>query len=260
MGKDKITLIRILGIIGALIWALTILLRDVGIINNGFIKFLLGIAPNFAVGLLIPALIIICYPIIFKREILFKEFILMLAGIAVSNLLSAVTSGLMVINSDVLDITFSWLLGSLSGRGWGAVGMILPYSIIALTLAIIISPKVNLFGLGDELASSVGLETRYYRILILLIASALAGSAVSVAGTIGFVGLIAPHSARLLIGNDHRYLVPLSALFGAILLIVSDTVARTIFQPIELSVGIITSILGAPFFLYLLRLNKDKRL
>lgn len=177
---------------------------------------------------------------------------IVLAGIAVSNLLNAGTSALMMINSDVLEVTYSWLLGSLSGRSWTAVNTIWPYSLVALSVALSISPKVNLFGLGDEVASSVGLQIRLYRIVILLTAAVLAGSAVSVTGTIGFVGLIAPHSARLLIGSDHRYLVPLSAILGAILLVLSDTVARTIFQPVELSVGIITSVLGAPFFLFLL--------
>lgn len=177
---------------------------------------------------------------------------IVLAGVAVASLLNAVTSALMSINSDVLEVTYSWLLGSLSGRSWIAVNTIWPFSVFALTIALFISPKVNLFGLGEEVASSVGLSIKTYRILIMLTSSVLAGSAVSVAGTIGFIGLIAPHSARLLIGNDHRYLVPLSAIIGAILLVTSDTVARTVFQPVELSVGVITSILGAPFFLMLL--------
>jgi iron complex transport system permease protein len=177
---------------------------------------------------------------------------IVLAGIAISNLLKAITSGLMMINSDVLEVTYSWLLGSLSGRSWTAVNTIWPYSLIALAAALFISPKVNLFGLGDDVASSVGLSIRLYRIIIILISSVLAGSAVSVTGTIGFIGIIAPHSARLLIGNDHRYLVPLSAIMGAVLLILSDTIARTIFQPVELNVGIVTAVMGAPFFLLLL--------
>jgi len=175
-----------------------------------------------------------------------------LAGIAVSNLLRAVTSGLMMINSDVLDITYSWLMGSLSGRSWAAFNTILPYSIVALSVSIIISPKMNLLSLGDDMAVSVGLPVRFYRLLIIITAAILAGSAVSVTGTIGFVGLIAPNTARLFVGSDHRYLLPLSAIFGGILLTLSDTMARTIFQPVELSVGIITSVLGAPFFLFLL--------
>ena len=182
-----------------------------------------------------------------------------LAGVAVSNLLRAITSGLMMIHSDILDVTYSWLMGSLSGRSWTAFQTILPYSLVALTVSLIISPKMNLLGLGDDVASSVGLPLRFYRLLIIFTAAVLAGSAVSVAGTIGFVGLIAPNSARLFVGNDHRYLVPLSAVFGGILLTLSDTVARTIFQPVELSVGIITSVLGAPFFLALLyRKGKER--
>lgn len=177
---------------------------------------------------------------------------IVLAGIAVSNLLSALTSALMALNTDALDITYSWLLGNLSGRTWSAVSAIIPYSVVGLTLALIISPKINIFALGDEVASSLGVSVSTYRAFIMLIASILAGSAVSVAGTIGFVGLISPHIARLFVGNDHRFLVPLSAIFGGILLTLSDTVARTVFNPIELSVGIVTSILGAPFFLWLL--------
>lgn len=177
---------------------------------------------------------------------------IVLAGIAVSNLMSAVTSGLMTINSDTLDITYSWLLGSLSGKSWAAVQSILPYSVAALALSAFISPKINLLTLGEEMAESVGLSVKVCRMIALLFAAVLAGSVVSVAGTIGFIGLIAPHAARLLVGNDHRFLVPLSALFGALLLAASDTIARTVFLPVELSVGIITSVLGAPFFLVLL--------
>lgn len=177
---------------------------------------------------------------------------IVLAGIAVSNLLNAGTSALMMLHSDILEVSYSWLLGSLSGRSWSAFASIWPYSFVALSCALFLSPKINLFSLGDEVAFGVGLPVRLYRFLALLLAAVLAGSAVSVAGTIGFVGLIAPHAARLLVGNDHRYSLPLSAMLGAILLILSDTLARTLFSPVELSVGIITSLLGAPFFLFLL--------
>lgn len=183
---------------------------------------------------------------------------IVLAGMAVSALLNAITNGLMMINSDVLNVTFSWTLGSLSGRSWSSVSMILPYSFLGLLAAMCISPKLNLFSLGDEMASSVGLKIGLYRVIIIVISSVLAGSAIATAGTIGFVGLVAPHTARLMIGNDHKYLVPLSALFGGVLLVLSDTLARTLFQPVELSVGIVTAVLGAPFFLYLLRKNQRK--
>ncbi len=183
---------------------------------------------------------------------------IVLAGVAVTALLNAVTHGIMIINSDVLDITFSWTLGTLSGKSWSVVKMILPYSFIGLFAAVFISPKVNLFSLGDEVASSVGLKTGFYRRLIIIIASVLSGSAIAAAGTIGFIGLVAPHISRLLIGNDYKYLLPLSALMGALLLVVSDIIARTVFQPVELSVGIVTAVLGAPFFIFLLRQNISK--
>lgn len=119
-----------------------------------------------------------------------------------------------------------------------------------------LSPRLNLFELGDELAGSVGLQTGFYRMVFVILAALLAGSAVAAAGTIGFIGLIAPHIARLMIGSDHRFLLPLSALLGGVLLVISDTLARTVFQPVELSVGIVTATLGAPFFLYLMKRNK----
>lgn len=183
---------------------------------------------------------------------------IVLAGVAISAFLGSITSGIMMFNSDVLDVTYSWMLGSLSGRSWSAVTSVLPYSIIGLAAATFLAPKVNLFSLGDEIASSVGLKPGLYRIIIIVVSSVLAGSAVSAAGAIGFVGLVAPHTARLVIGGDHKYLIPLSAIFGATLLVVSDTLARTIFRPVELSVGIVTGVIGAPFFLLLLHNNKNE--
>lgn len=182
---------------------------------------------------------------------------IVLAGVAISAFLNSLTSGIMMFNTDVLDVTYSWMVGSLSGRSWSAVRSVLPYSMVGLLAALSLAPKANLFYLGDEVASSIGLKTGLYRIIIIIISSILAGSAVSTAGAIGFVGLIAPHSARIIIGGDYKYLIPLSAIFGGILLVISDTLARTIFQPIELSVGIITGVIGAPFFLFLLRKNKN---
>ncbi len=150
---------------------------------------------------------------------------IVLAGVAISNLLKAITSGIMALNSDTLDVTYSWLLGSLSGRSWTAVEAILPYSILGVAAAIYISPKVNLFSLGEEIATSIGLKIRLHRIIIIIVSGILAGSAIASAGTIGFVRLISPHISRMIIGTDHKYLVPLAALAGAILLVVSDTFA-----------------------------------
>lgn len=207
------------------------------------------------IGALTASLLV--YALSFGRSGKTSTVHIVLAGVAISAFLNAITSGIMMLNSDVLDVTYSWMLGSLSGRSWSAAQSVLPYSIIGLLTAMFLAPKINLFTLGDEMATSIGLKTDRYRVIIIIVASILAGSAVSAAGAIGFIGLIAPHTGRLIIGNDHKYLIPLAAIFGSILLVISDTIARTIFQPVELSVGIVTGIIGAPFFLLLLHRSKQ---
>lgn len=185
---------------------------------------------------------------------------IILAGMCIAALLTAFTSGIMILHSDELEVTFSWLIGGLTGRGWSYFHMLWPYSLSGVCLALLLCPKVNLFMLGEEVGQSLGLAVGFYRALIMLVAAVLAGSAVSVAGTIGFIGLIAPHMARLLVGADYRYLMILAGLLGAALLLLADTAARTMFQPVEVPVGIITATIGAPFFLYLLfhkRLSKN---
>ena len=129
---------------------------------------------------------------------------IILGGVAISALLGALTSSIMLIFSDELEVTYTWLLGSLSGRSWSYFFTILPYSLIGITLAVLLSPKVNLFNLGEEVSRSLGLEVKLYRAFIIVTAAILAGSAVSVSGTIGFIGLISPHLARMLVGNDYR--------------------------------------------------------
>jgi iron complex transport system permease protein len=183
---------------------------------------------------------------------------IILGGVAISALLSAFTSAIMLIFSDELEVTYTWLLGSLSGRSWDYFFTILPYSAAGIVLAVLLSPKVNLFNLGDEVSRSLGLEVKLYRAFIIITAAVLAGSAVSVSGTIGFIGLIAPHLSRMLVGNDYRFLVILSSIIGALLLITADLLARTVFQPVELPVGLFTAALGAPFFFYLIYRNKNK--
>jgi iron complex transport system permease protein len=177
---------------------------------------------------------------------------IILSGMALSALLHAATSALMLLYGDELQVTFTWLIGGLTGRGWSYFYTIVPYCVVGAIAAIIISPKLNLFVLGEEIGGALGLSVSFYRMVIITLAAFLAGSAVSVAGTIAFMGLIAPHLARLLVGNDYRYLIPLSAVLGALLIVVADTLARTAFQPVELPVGILTAALGAPFFFYLI--------
>ncbi len=181
---------------------------------------------------------------------------IVLAGVAVSAFFGAATSALMIVFSDELAVTYTWLIGGLSGRGWAYVRLLWPYSLSGLLVAMLLAPALNLFALGDEVGRSLGLSVGMYRAGSIFVAAWLAGSAVSVAGTVGFVGLIAPHAARLLVGEDYRYMLPLSALLGGLLLLVADTAARTAFMPVELPVGVLTAALGAPFFLLLLRRSR----
>ena len=178
---------------------------------------------------------------------------IILAGVAVSALLGAGISGLMVFYSDRVHGALMFMSGGLSARSWPQVYIILPYTIIGLIITVLMSEKLNILVLGDDVARGVGLNVEATRLGMTAVASLLAASAVAVVGLLGFVGLIIPHTVRLLIGSDYRTLIPASALLGAAVVILSDTFARTIFSPIEIPVGIVMAVLGAPFFLCLLR-------
>lgn len=178
---------------------------------------------------------------------------IVLAGVAVSAFLGAGISALLVFYSDRVHGALMWMVGGLSARSWPHVSIIFPYTLLAGSLALLGSRRLNLLVLGDDVARGLGLPVEQTRLFLTAVAALLAASAVSVVGLLGFVGLIVPHTARLLIGSDFRYLLPASALLGASVVTLSDTVARTLFAPVEIPVGIIMAFLGAPFFLYLLR-------
>ena len=178
---------------------------------------------------------------------------IILAGVAVSAFLGAGISALMIFYSDRVHGALMWMVGGLSARSWPQVDMIFPYTIVGLVLALAFSRKLNILLLGDEIARSLGLRVEVTRLLLTAIAALLAASAVAVVGLLGFVGLIVPHAARLLVGSDYRFLLPASALLGAAVVTLGDTFARTAFAPVELPVGILMAVLGAPFFLFLLR-------
>ena len=146
-----------------------------------------------------------------------------------------------------------WMVGGLSARSWPQVEIIYPYTILGVLLAFFGAKHLNILQLGDEIAKGLGLHVELTRIALTAVASILAASAVSVVGLLGFVGLIVPHAARLLVGSDYRFLLPASALLGAAVVTFSDTFARVAFAPTELPVGILMAVLGAPFFLFLLR-------
>ncbi len=181
---------------------------------------------------------------------------LILAGVAINTLLGALTSGVMIVYSDKVQTVLSWLMGGLSGKSWPHLQMILPYAVIGLILSLFASRSVNILRLGDDVAKLLGYNVEKHRFLLLLLSTFLAGAAVSVAGLLGFVGLVVPHIVRLLIGNDYKFLLPISALLGGALVVFADTAARSWFEPIELPVGVLLAVIGAPFFLYLLRSGK----
>ena len=184
---------------------------------------------------------------------------LLLAGIAVSAFLSALVSLLTYFSDDKLHQVVFWIMGGLGGATWAKVKMMVPYTLLGFAAIYFYSRELNALLFGEETARHLGIDIERVKKILLLGSSLLVAAAVSTSGVIGFVGLVVPHFIRLLIGPDHRHLLPASALLGAALLTVTDTLGRTVIAPRELPVGIITAIFGAPLFLYLLRKRKKLR-
>jgi iron complex transport system permease protein len=178
---------------------------------------------------------------------------LALAGIAVTSMLTAITSAILVTSAFSAQIGLRWLIGGLALRNWDDFWLLAPYFVFGTAVAMLMSRQLNVISLGDEIATSLGQHVERTRLTLVFIAALLASAAVSIAGLIGFVGLIIPHLVRLILGNDYRLLLPTSALFGAILLVIGDTAARTVFDPQELPVGVLTAVLGGPVFIMLVR-------
>lgn len=178
---------------------------------------------------------------------------IVLAGVALSSFLGAGISAILVLYSDRVHGALMWMVGGLAARSWPHVEIILPYAVIGFILAFCGARYLNILQLGDDVAKGLGVNVELVRLVFTAIGALLAASAVSVAGLLGFVGLIVPHTARLLTGSDYRFLIPSSALLGIAVVTYSDTLARVAFAPLELPVGIFMAALGAPFFLFLLR-------
>lgn len=180
---------------------------------------------------------------------------LILAGVAVAAFSSAILSLIIIVSGRLQSIYF-WLLGSLSLSSWNDVLNLLPYTVVGLMVAYFYSKELNALLLGEEVALTLGVEVEQIRIWLILVASLMTAAAVSVSGLIGFVGLIIPHFVRLMVGPNHRLLVPYAAIAGALLLVVADTLARTLFAPMEVPIGVIMALVGSPFFLYILRTRR----
>jgi len=183
---------------------------------------------------------------------------LILAGVAFSSFATALTSYLMLRSTGEVRRALGWLLGGVSLTGWDAVLTLLPYLVIGMGILLVSGHAINLLQFGDEQAQQLGLPVSRAKTIILLASSLTTAAAVSFAGIIGFIGLIAPHVMRLWFGTDYRRLIPLSILGGAGGLLVADVLARVVLRPQELPVGIVTALAGAPFFLWVLRRAKNQ--
>ncbi|MBN1426735.1 MAG: iron ABC transporter permease [Anaerolineae bacterium] len=177
---------------------------------------------------------------------------LLLVGASLSTMFSALVSLLMMLKSDSLHEVFAWLLGGFSGRSWPQLGQALLAAPIGMIVMWLMARPLDALAAGEESAQALGLNLRRSRLVIIAGASLATAAAVAAGGIIGFVGLIAPHLARPLVGASHARLIPASALIGSLLLLFADGLARTLAPPLELPVGIFTALLGGPFFLVLL--------
>ncbi|MBI4302804.1 MAG: iron chelate uptake ABC transporter family permease subunit [Chloroflexi bacterium] len=181
---------------------------------------------------------------------------LILAGVAIGAFLGAVTSYLLVTAGEKLPSIIFWLMGGFSLSHWSEFFIALPYVVIGSAIIYLYSQPLNVLQLDEEQAQQLGVNVERVKLILLLAATLMTAAAVAFVGAIGFIGIIIPHGVRLIWGPDHRFLLPLSSLAGAIFLILADTFARTVLGPVEVPVGVATAFCGAPFFLYLLRRQK----
>lgn len=182
-----------------------------------------------------------------------KVIRVVLAGVAVNAIIGGFISLLTTLYSDRIQSALLWLNGSLASKTWADVRLVAIYSLIGLVLSLFCIRGSNVLNLSDEAATNLGFNVNKTRLGLSAVAVFLAATSTAIVGIISFVGLIVPHISRMIIGSDHKYSIPFSMVLGGIVLLVADTVARTLFGAIELPVGVVMSIVGGPFFLYLLR-------
>lgn len=182
-----------------------------------------------------------------------------LSGVVVQAFLGAVVSFMVAMSDQTINQIIVWQMGSLAYRGWEFSTVLFPYFCVGFLILIGFSRTLNLFVLGERQAAHLGVNVQRTKVIVLIVSTLLTAAAVSVAGVIGFVGLITPHLVRLTVGPDYRLIIPLSALFGGIYMLWADTIARMLLSPTEIPLGIVTAFLGAPFFAYLLRKYKQNR-
>ncbi|MEX2292966.1 MAG: iron ABC transporter permease [Acidimicrobiales bacterium] len=181
---------------------------------------------------------------------------LILAGVAVASFLTAMQTYVQQRNQDTIRQVYTWILGRLSTAGWGEVRLLLPYAVITWVVLLAHRRVLDVLAVGDDEAATLGINTRRSRLVIIVAASLGTAAAVSVSGLIAFVGIIVPHTVRLLAGRSHRVVLPLSLLFGGAFLCLADLLARTLSSPAEIPIGVVTAFFGAPFFVLVLRSSR----
>ncbi|MFC4799936.1 FecCD family ABC transporter permease [Neobacillus sp. GCM10023253] len=184
---------------------------------------------------------------------------LTLAGAAMAAMFSSFTQGLLVLNEALLDQVLFWLAGSVSGRKLETLVSVLPYIGAGWLGSLLISGKMNILAMGEDVAKGLGLNTGFIKIGIGVLVILLAGGSVAVAGPICFVGIFVPHITRSIVGIDHRWVIPMAGVLGAILLLAADIAARYLLMPSEVPVGVMTAIIGTPFFIYIARKGFNAR-
>jgi len=181
---------------------------------------------------------------------------LLLAGFAVSSMLAAIMSALMLLSRGTLERVVLWTLGGVSASGWNMLLAVTPLIALGSVLAFWLSHDLDAFLLGEEQAAALGVNVERKKFILLCVGALMTGAAVALSGLVGFVGLIVPHVTRILLGPRHRLLLPASLLCGAIFLVIADLIARTMIAPQEIPLGVVTALIGAPFFIVLLRRTK----
>jgi iron complex transport system permease protein len=181
---------------------------------------------------------------------------LILAGVAVTSFLTALQTYVQQRNQDTIRQVYTWILGRLSTAGWHDVVLLLPYAVLTWVVLLAHRRVLDVLAVGDDEATTLGVHARRSRLIVIVAASLGTAAAVSVSGLIAFVGIIVPHTVRLLAGRSHRVVLPLSLLFGAAFLCIADLLARTLSSPAEIPIGVVTAFFGAPFFVLVLRSSR----
>ncbi|MCG7409448.1 iron ABC transporter permease [Paenibacillus sp. ACRRX] len=191
------------------------------------------------------------YVLAWKKGV--SPFRLVLIGIGISTAMGALTTFLLISGPAYLAAqVLNWMTGSIYGTNWSYVEMLWPWVAVFIPLSLLLAKELNVQSLGEDVARGLGSRIQLSRMILLFYSVALAGAAVGVAGTISFIGLMAPHIARRIVGNSYKIIIPVSAFIGAIILLLADLAGRMLFQPLDIPAGVFTAGIGAPFFMYLL--------